>query len=105
MPYRFASISLFVLLAGCAGTQQASVQPVANPVVAAETTPARPAETGATPVLVVGDATPASTVSSPGQPQSLDPLQCMMAWTKNVQNVLMSGTPAMQAGDVHASKH
>jgi len=99
---RYHLIPFFVvslLGAGCAGTQQASV-PVVNPVVATESAPVLPAGAVVATAVVGADATPANPVPSRAQPQSLDPLQCMVAWSKNVQGSLM---PRAQAEQIHTA--
>lgn len=83
-----------VLLAGCAGTQQAAVTPPAGtasvPAVAAVQIP----ETSPTPTLAVSDVTPAAAASTvPSVPSiasvsPLDPYQCMLSWAKGMQDAM-----------------
>lgn len=117
MRHTLISLSVLAWLAGCAGTQQASVAPVANPVVVAEPTPALSADAGNPPAaarvsspepvaLVATEATraPASAVPTQNLPQALDPLQCMMAWTKGMQDTLLPWTHSVQACDTRAAQ-
>jgi hypothetical protein len=114
MRYVLIPLSALALLAGCASSQQAGVEPVASPVIVTESMSATvppavvsavPAETtNQAPVLAVADASPVNTVPSLVQPQALDPFQCMMSWTKGAQDALMPWANTIQACDTYAAR-
>lgn len=81
------------LLAGCAGTQQATVSPPVDrapvPAVAVQLP-----ETAPVPTLVVADVTQAVPAAAPAQvPASApaakaDAYQCMLSWAKGMQDAM-----------------
>jgi hypothetical protein len=110
-----------VLLAGCAGTQQAALMPPADsaPVasaaeVAVEPAPvaavaAPPAEPAPVSTLVVADVTEA--VAAPSAPVSaiapaamLDPYQCMVSWARGMQDAMAPWTMAAQRCEPRATQ-
>ncbi len=132
MLHRTLFISLLTLLAGCAGTKQATVEPAvvgtgaasttrqaaeASPVSAAEalalTAPAASPSTSAeaqmepSPALEVTDATRSDTVPPPARPASnpfSDPYQCMLAWAKGIQDALQPLAHTAQACDTRTGQ-
>lgn len=107
------TIFLFALatLAGCAGTKQAAVEPVAPPAPVVEAAPAsQPVDKQASEpaaMLEVSDVTPAQDAAPAQvatQPAIPDPYQCMLAWAKGMQGALMPWTQTAQACDTRAVK-
>lgn len=105
---RVISLTVLAVLAGCAGTQKAAVepapvaeivQPAVQPVVslASEAPPAQ--------MLVVADVTPPTDEPKPAAPQAaVDPYQCMLAWAKGMQDALVPWTHTAQACDTRTPK-
>ena len=110
---KFLSPLMLVLLAGCAGTQQAAVTPAPASVQAVETTQAVAMQTPeAAPVasLVVSDVTPAVAVSTPepilaaAGPATPEPYQCMLSWMKGMQDAMAPLTVTAQRCDTRTSQ-
>ncbi|MCA1977727.1 MAG: hypothetical protein LDL19_00670 [Thiobacillus sp.] len=118
MFYRTNPLAVLVLLAGCASTQQAAVEPVAVPVPpVAEPAPVPQAAVAQAPererTLVVADVTPAQQTSAKpaaAQPTAAQPAadpyhyQCMLAWSKGLQGALAPWTQTAQACDTRTPK-
>lgn len=116
---RMMIFSLLALLAGCAGTKQAGVEPVAPPAAGttAATAGVEPPATDSGPVaaasvpaasvpdplpaFTVADATPASGAEAPARidPEMHypDPYRCMLAWAKGVQDAWQPMTHAVKS--------
>ena len=102
-----------VLLAGCAGTQQAAVVPPADsaPAASVAVLAVEPAPVAAV-AAPLGDAAPVSTlvvadvtgaVAAPSAPVSaiapaamLDPYQCMVSWARGMQDAMTPWTTTVQ---------
>lgn len=110
-----------VVLAGCAGTQQAAVVPPAEPapvasaaVQAVEPAPVAvavvpPAEPAPVSTLVVADVTEA--VAAPPAPVAaiapaamLDPYQCMVSWARGMQDAMAPWTMTVQRCEPRTSQ-
>jgi hypothetical protein len=114
MNKRLIFLAGLAVLAGCAGTKQAAVEPAATPapVAAAEAVPTPQPAAAQSPErvasLVVADVTPTQkTPTKPGATQAAaDPYhyQCMLAWAKGMQGALSPWTQTAQACDTRAPK-
>lgn len=121
MRHSVVGLVAMVTLAGCAGTRQASVEPVtppvAAPLIAADTAPVRVAESVSPAVgpesssgvdaMKIKETTSsvANTSTNPVQPQTLDPFRFLMAWAGGIQQALTPWTQAAQACDTRVTKH
>lgn len=98
-------------LAGCAGTRQAVVEPVAPPAPVADTASVSPPVDKQAPepaaMLEVADVTPAQDAAPAQvavQPAIPDPYQCMLAWAKGMQDALAPWAQTAQACDARSVK-
>lgn len=101
---RVISLTVLAVLAGCAGTQKAALEPALVAEIAQPAVSQAP-EVASAQTLAVADVTPPTDEPKPAAPQAaVDPYQCMLAWAKGMQDALVPWTHTAQACDTRTQK-